>query len=132
MWIEARCSADRAAEAVPICDVPGTYRPDVIQGVLPHLGAAGAVGAAEIAKLQKSFNREVTWDISANATLHVVSVGVSQLKSPGIIKNLKFAHQDALDIASLLKTTQTGTYAGVNCCTLVDDQATKDKILSSG
>jgi hypothetical protein len=69
------------------------------------------------------------WENSSEATLHVLTVGVSDYKPENEVGDLQYAHKDALDLAAEL-AGQTGLYGKVDRRTLVNQNATRGAILS--
>jgi WD40 repeat protein len=60
-------------------------------------------------------------------TLYVLAIGVSDYKNPDY--KLTFAAKDAMDFASLIRAQKGGLYKDVVVRTLINADATKDKIL---
>jgi serine/threonine protein kinase len=69
------------------------------------------------------------WANVPQATLHVLTVGVSEYKPGNKVRDLRYAHKDALDLAAEL-AKQTMLYQKVDPRTLVNDKATRGAILS--
>lgn len=117
------------ADAVPVSDIPETYRPEVIPHVLPQLGTAMAIAFAELTKIRTSVQRATGSDLPPGARLFVLAIGVSDYGTIADL-DLRYAHQDALDLAAALKSSQTSLYADVSTVVLTNESATKERILS--
>lgn len=110
---------DRAAEAIPVDEIPETHRPEVIRHVLPQMGTAGAV------------RRATGSDVAPGARLHVLAIGVSRHGEAAPHLDLEFAHRDALDVANALRRSQSSLYAEVVARELVDEDATRTAIFDA-
>jgi hypothetical protein len=119
---------DAAADAIPVSQIPETYRPDVIPHVLPQMGTAGAIAVAELAKIRGAVQRATGADIAPGARLHVLAIGISDYGEAARHLDLHFAAQDARDVAAALRRSQSSLFAQVSVSELVDGDATKDMI----
>jgi len=111
---------ESAAQAVPIDEIPRLNRPDVLPLVLQELEVARAVGVADLA-LARHNVQSATGALSApGARLHVLSIGISEYgKEPSL--RLKFAAQDAADLArTLFDTQEKRLYTEVRAYSLQD------------
>ncbi len=104
---------DRAAEAIPVSEIPETNRPEVIQHVLPQMGTAGALAAAEMAKIRGAVRRATGSDVAPGARLHVLAIGISDYGAAERHLDLAYADRDARDIATALCASQSALYAEV-------------------
>jgi hypothetical protein len=123
---------DAAAETVPVSDIPGSRRPNVLPLVLQEMETTRALGIAE----QKAHRREVQFRTRSakapGARLHVLTIGVSDYGDKAKDLRLKFAHRDAQDVASaLINTQEGGLYAEVKPQFLHDSTANKDGIFEA-
>ncbi len=121
---------DRAAEAIPVSEIPETHRPEVIRHVLPQMGTAGALAVAELAKIRGAVQRATGSDVTPGARLHVLAIGVSDYGDAAKHLNLAYAEQDARDVAAALSRSQSGLYAEVRATVLVDGEASKTAIFA--
>jgi WD40 repeat protein len=127
-WLVNR-GGEAPAEAIPVADIPETHRPEVIRLVLQEMGIPGALAVAELAKIRAAIQRRTGTAVAPGARLHVLSVGVSDYGEAATHLRLRFAAQDAHDVAAALANTQTTLYARVLPQYLVDAHATRAGIL---
>jgi WD40 repeat protein len=120
---------DLAAQVAEVSDIPGLHRPDVIRLVLPNLGIEGAIAAAELTRIRDTVQRATTSGIPEPARLHILAIGVSTYRPNSGVRNLRFAHQDALDLTNVLYRTQRHAYKDVFVKALLNEDATKIAIL---
>ena len=121
---------DRAAEAIPVSEIPETHRPEVIRHVLPQMGAAGALAVTELAKIRGAVRRATGSDVTPGARLHVLTIGVSDYGEAARHLNLVYADRDAHDVAAALRRSQCGLYAEVRAIVLVNEEASKTAIFA--
>jgi hypothetical protein len=122
---------DTAGEAVPVSAIPQTHRPEVIPHVLSQLGTAGAIAVAELAKIRAAVQFATGSDVAPGARLHVLAIGVSDYGAAAPHLALDFAHQDALDLAAALRSSQSSEYGQPEVRELIDEHATKAAIFSA-
>jgi WD40 repeat protein len=120
---------DAPAEAIPVSEIPETYRPEVIRLVLQELGTPGAIVVAELTKIRTAIQRRTRTAVAPGARLHVLTVGVSEYGEKATHLKLAFAAADATDMTTVLLNTQTGLYAEVRPQRLSNQDATKEGIL---
>ena len=121
---------DAPADAVPVSDIPGSFRPAVLPLVLQELETPRALGLAELAVHSKAVEVRTQGGVPPGARLHLLTIGISAYNAE-YAKNLRleYAHRDAQDLASALKDTQGSLYAKVTTQVLVDKDANKANIL---
>jgi hypothetical protein len=117
---------DAPAEAIPVAEIPETYRPEAIRLVLQTLDIFRAIGLADYAEMRAEVQRRT---VAPGARLHVLTVGVSDYGAAATHLKLAFAAADATDVAAALLNTQTGLYAEVRPQRLSNQDATKEGIL---
>jgi WD40 repeat protein len=120
---------DTPAEAIPVSDIPNTYRPEAIRRVLQTLDIFRAIGLADYAEMRAEVQRRTGATVAPGARLHVLTVGVSDYGQAARHLNLRFAAADATDMATVLLNTQTGLYAEVRPQRLSNQDATRAGIL---
>jgi WD40 repeat protein len=120
---------DAPAEAIPIEEMPETYRPEVIRLVLQELGTPGALAVAELTKIRTAIQRRTGTTVAPGARLHVLTVGVSDYGQAATHLRLAFAAADANDVAAALLNTQDSLYAKVHLQRLSNQDATRAGIL---
>jgi hypothetical protein len=120
---------DQPADSVPVVDIPGSYRPEVLALVLQELETPRALGLAEMAEHNRQVMLRTHSHISPGAQLHLLTIGIDQYNEE-YAKNLrrKFAARDARDLASAIVNTQDALYH-VRPTMLVDKDANKKGIL---
>jgi hypothetical protein len=121
---------DAPAEALPVADIPGSFRPMVLPMILREMETPRALGFAELAEHNRRITMRTKSRIPPGARLHLLAIGIS-VYNEKYAKRLRlcFASRDANDLASAIVTTQTGLYGEVLAQVLVDDEASKDGIL---
>lgn len=122
---------DAAGEAIRVSAIPETHRPEVIKRVLPQLGTAGAIAAAELEKIRGAIQSATRAPVPPGARLHLLTVGVSEYGPKADWMKLDYAAQDATDLATALITAQKGLYADILMQVLLDGDATRGGILSA-
>ncbi|MEO1089258.1 MAG: caspase family protein [Pseudomonadota bacterium] len=123
---------DEAPEAIPVENVAGLRRPDVLPLVLQELDVVRALGLAQFAADRRAIVRATGASIAPGARLHVLAMGVSDYGDAARHLRLSYAHKDALDVASALASTQGGDfglYAKVNRHVLRDGEVSKVAML---
>jgi WD40 repeat protein len=117
------------AESVPVEDIPGSYRPEVLPLVLQQLETPRALGLADMADHNQQVMLRTHSHISPGAQLHLLTIGIDQYNVE-YAKNLRlqFADRDARDLASAIVNTQDALYH-VRPTVLLDKDANKTGIL---
>jgi WD40 repeat protein len=117
------------AESVPVEDIPGSYRPELLPLVLQELETPRALGLAVLAEHNREVMLRTHSQISPGAQLHLLTIGVDQYNEE-YAKNLRlqFADRDAYDLASAVVNTQSALYQ-VKPTVLLDKDANKTGIL---
>jgi hypothetical protein len=105
---------DAPAEAIPVAEIPETYRPEAIRLILQTLDTPRAIGLAILAEVRAAVQRRTGAAVAPGARLHVLTVGVSDYGQAATHLKLRFAAADATDVAAALLTTQKGLYADVH------------------
>ncbi|GAB4392406.1 MAG: hypothetical protein Tsb0032_07930 [Kiloniellaceae bacterium] len=121
---------DQEGEAVPVHEIPETRRPEVIRLVVQEMGTPGAIAVAELAKIREAIQRR-TGTAAPGARLHILTIGVSDYGDAAKHLRLKFAAQDANDLAAALLNTQASLYAEVKPQLLHDKYANRRGILNA-
>jgi uncharacterized caspase-like protein len=116
---------DAPAEAIPVAEIPETYRPEAIRLVLQTLDTPRAIGLAVLAEMRAAVQRRTGAAVAPGARLHVLTVGVSDYGQAATHLKLRFAAADATDVAAALLTTQKGLYAEVRPQSLTNRDATR-------
>ncbi|MFL5280779.1 MAG: caspase family protein [Rhodopila sp.] len=118
------------AEAVPVADIPGSFRPAVLPLVLQELETPRALGLAELAVHNKEVEVRTQSGVPPGARLQLLTIGISAYNTDYAKSlRLQYADRDAQDLASALKSTQSSLYARVLTQVLVDKEANKAGIL---
>jgi uncharacterized caspase-like protein len=117
------------ADSVPVEDIPGSYRPEVLPLVLQELETPRALGLAMLAEHNREVMIRTHSHITPGAQLHLLTIGIDQYNEE-YAKNLhlQFAARDAHDLASAIVNTQDALYH-VNSTVLLDKDANKKGIL---
>jgi uncharacterized caspase-like protein len=101
-------------------------RPDALPFVLQEMETARALGIAEIKAARSDVWRITKSTKPPGGRLHVLTIGISDYGDKAKNLSLKFAQQDARDVASALLNTQSGgLYAEVKPQFLLDDKASR-------
>jgi WD40 repeat protein len=119
---------DAPAEAIPVAEIPETYRPEAIRLMLQTLDTPRAIGLAVLAEMRAAVQRRTGVAVAPGARLHVLTVGVSDYGLAATHLKLKFAAADATDVAAALNM-QTSLYADVKPQRLRNEEATRAGIL---
>jgi WD40 repeat protein len=122
---------DAAADSVPIADIPGSYRPEVLPFVLQELETTRALGRADMVEHNKQVMLRTNSHVPPGARLHLLAVGISAYNED-YAKSLRlhYADRDAHDLASAITTTQGSLYQ-VRPQVLLDKDATKFGIMTA-
>jgi uncharacterized caspase-like protein len=100
--------------------------------VLQELETARALGIADVKAARRDVQIATGSKKGPGARLHVLTIGVSDYGDKAKDLNLKFANQDARDVASALVNTQDGgLYSEVKPMFLADDKANRDGIFDA-
>jgi WD40 repeat protein len=120
---------DAPAKSVPIADIPGSYRPDLLPLVLQELETPRALGLAALAEHNRQIMLRTNSRVAPGARLHLLAIGISAYNED-YAKNLRlhYAHRDATDLASAIASTQDALYQ-VKPQLLSDKEANKVGIL---
>ena len=123
---QANRGIDAAAETVPVSDISSLRRPDALPFILQELETARALGIADIKAARGEVWRATKSAKPPGGRLHVLAIGISNYGDKAKNLTLKFAQQDARDVAGALINTQGGgLYAEVMPQFLPDDMASK-------
>jgi WD40 repeat protein/uncharacterized caspase-like protein len=117
------------ADSVPVEDIPGSYRPEVLPLVLQQLETPRALGLAVMAEHKQQVMLRTRSHLSPGAQLHLLTIGIDQYNEE-YAKNLRlqYAARDAHDLASAIVNTQDALYH-VRPTVLLDKDANKTGIL---
>jgi Caspase domain len=122
---------DEPPDAVPVQDIPGSYRPAALPLVLQELETPRALGLVELAEHNRQVVLRTRSRLPPGVQLHLLTIGISAYNED-YAKNLRlnYADRDANDLASAIVNTQEGwLYAKVNPQVLVNQDANKGGIL---
>jgi WD40 repeat protein len=121
---------DGLAEGVPVDDIPGSFRADLLPLVLRELETPRALGLAELAVHNQQVLLRTHSDVSPGARLHLLTIGISAYNEE-YAKNLRlnFAARDAEDLANAITSTQGALYAKIQPQILEDKDANLTGIL---
>jgi WD40 repeat protein len=121
---------DAPAEAIPVEDIPGSFRPAVLPLVLQELETPRALGLAVLAEHNKEVAIRTHSQLPPGVQLHLLTIGISAYNED-YAKNLRlhYADRDAHDLASAIVNTQEGLYSRVDAQALLDKDATRGGIL---
>jgi WD40 repeat protein len=120
---------DAAADSVPVSAIPRLRRPDALPFVLQELETARALGIADVKAARRDVQIATGSTKAPGAQLHVLTIGINDYGNKATNLTLKFASQDARDVASALLNTQGGgLYAEVKPIYLHDREADKHGI----
>jgi hypothetical protein len=87
---------DEQAETVPVEDIPGSYRPEVISLVLQELETPRALGLAGMAEHNREVMLRTSSRVPPGTRLHVLAVGISAYNDEHAKRlQLQFADRDA-------------------------------------
>jgi hypothetical protein len=120
---------DAAADSVPIADIAGSYRPEILPFVLQELETTRALGRADMVEHNKQVMLRLNSHVPPGARLHLLAIGISAYNED-YAKSLRLndADRDANDLASAIVNTQAGLYQ-VRPQVLLDKDATKSGIM---
>jgi WD40 repeat protein len=99
-----------AADAIPVSQIPRLKRPDALRLVLQELETARALGIADLAAARFDVQQATGAAKPPGARLHVLAIGVNDYGDKAAALKLKFAAQDARDVANALLLTQGGDF----------------------
>ena len=116
---------DQAGESMPVADIPLLRRPRILPLVLQEMETARALGLDDLQEAMRAVQLRTRSSVAPGARLHLLTVGISDYGKLAGHLRLKYAHQDAYDVASAIVSTQNGLYASVVPQVLQDDEATK-------
>jgi hypothetical protein len=117
---------DAAADTVPVNAIARLRRPDALPFVLQELETARALGIADVKAARRDVQIATGSTKAPGARLHVLTIGINDYGNKATNLALKFANQDARDVASaLLNTQEGGLYAEVKPIFLYDSTADK-------
>jgi hypothetical protein len=121
---------DASAEAIPVEDIPGSFRPTVLPLVLQELETPRALGLAVLAEHNKEVAIRTHSQLPPGAQLHLLAIGISSYNED-YSKNLRlhYADRDAHDLTSAMINTQEGVYSHVDAQALMNKDATRGGIL---
>jgi len=123
---------DAAADTVPVNAIPRLRRPDALALVLQELETARALGIADLKAASRDVQIVTGSTKAPGASLHVLTIGVSDYGDKARNLRLNFAHRDAQDVASALLNTQWGgLYAEVKPQVLSNEVANKAGIFDA-
>jgi WD40 repeat protein len=92
---------DAPATDVPVTDIPGSYRPNVLPLVLQQLETPRALGLAVLAEHNEEVRRRTNSHVPPGTRLHLLAVGVGTYQQDDHL-HLKFADHDAESLASAM------------------------------
>jgi WD40 repeat protein len=123
---------DAAADAVPVSAIPRLRRRDALPFVLQQMETTRALGIADVKAARRDVQIATKSAKPPGARLHVLTIGVSDYGDKAKDLKLKFANQDARDVANAIVNTQAGgLYAEVMPQFLSDRMANKDAIFDA-
>jgi hypothetical protein len=121
---------DKAAEAIPVYEIPEQHRPDVLPLIVREMDYLRALGLAEYQKIRAAVRRRTGPDPASK--LHLLTIGVSTYKEElAQHLRLRFADVDARDVASALQGSQGSLYAEVKVQALPNHRATRSNMLAA-
>jgi uncharacterized caspase-like protein len=121
----------KPADSVPIENIPGSYRPEILPLVLQELETARALGIAVLAEHNREVMLRTNSNVSPGAQLHLLAVGIDEYNAEYATHlRLQFAGRDARDLASAIFNTQSALY-DVKPTVLLDKDANKKGILQA-
>jgi hypothetical protein len=123
---------DAAADTVPVNQIPSLRRPDALALVVEQLETARALGIADLKAARRDVQFVTGAKIAPGARLFVLTIGVKDYGEKAKDLELKFADQDARDVANaLINTQEGGLYAQVRPQFLSNETATKGGIFDA-
>lgn len=120
---------DRAAEAIPVAEIPNLYRPDALRLVLQEMETARALGLDDMRVAREAVQRRT--GSAPGARLHVLAVGIDDYGDKAAQLKLKYAGSDARDVMSALDGEQGTPYGKVLPQLLRDRDATREGIIDA-
>ena len=120
------------ADSVPVEDIAGSYRPEVLPLVLQELETPRALGLANLVEHKRQVMLRTHSHIPPGAQLHLLTIGIDQYNEE-YAKNLRlqFAARDAHDLATVIVGTQEALYHVNLVGKLLDKDANKKGILQA-
>jgi WD40 repeat protein len=117
------------ADSVPVEDIPGSYRPELLPLVLQENETPRALGLTVLAEHNREVMLRTHSHISPGAKLYLLAIGIDQYNEE-YAKNLRlqFADRDAHDLASAIVNTQSALYE-VKPTVLLEKDANKKGVL---
>jgi uncharacterized caspase-like protein len=123
---------DAAADTVPVSAIKRLRRPDALALVLQELETVRALGIADVKAARRDVQIATGSTKAPGRRLHVLTIGISDYGDKARDLRLRFADQDARDIASALVNSQEGgLYAEVKPMFLHDGTADKTGIFEA-
>jgi WD40 repeat protein len=121
---------DGAADSVPVEDIPGSYRPEILPLVLQEMETPRALGLVELAEHNRQVALRTNSHVPPGAQLYLLAIGISAYNGD-YAKDLRlhYADRDAGDLASAIVNTQSSLYARVNPQVLENKDANKAGIM---
>jgi hypothetical protein len=116
---------DEPAEAIQVSEIKGSRRPKVLPLVLQELDIVRALGLAELQEHRRTVQVRTRSTVPPGARLHVLAMGVSDYGKQAQHLRLRYADQDARDVASALDNTQGSLYAEVVPQLLRNEEVTR-------
>lgn len=124
---------DASAISIPIHEIPGSFRPAVLQMLLTELNLVTVIGKWGIQEHNRQIMMRTHSQFPPGVHLHLLAIGISRYNSK-YAKNLqlKFADADARAFAECIRETQEGgLYSKVHPQLLLNEEAKKDDILNA-
>jgi WD40 repeat protein len=118
---------DAPADMVPIEEIPGSFRPNMLPLVLQELETARAFGLLSLADHAKEVMLRTNSRVPPGAQLHLLAIGINAYSGK---LHLDYARPDAHDLASAIASTQEVLYR-VRLQTLLDADASKKGIVDA-
>jgi hypothetical protein len=106
---EVNHGPNAAAATVPVSAIQKLRRPDALPLIIQGLETARALGIADLAAARSEVQIVTGAEKPPGARLHVLAIGVSDYGENAKNLRLRFADNDARDVASALLNTQGGT-----------------------
>jgi WD40 repeat protein len=120
---------DEPADSVPIENIPGSYRPEILPLVLQELETPRALGLAVLGEHNRQVMLRTNSRVPPGTRLHLLTVGISDYNEDYAKHlRLRYADRDAHDLASAIVNTQECLYQ-VKPQVLRDRDANKAGIL---
>jgi WD40 repeat protein len=112
-------------DAIPVSEVAGYRRADVLPLVLKTMDVTRAVTQADLLANRKAVQARARTKDSPGPTLHVLAIGINYTNSESL--KLKFADKDAADLITAIEESQASTilYSNVKSEYLSNKDATQ-------